>query len=110
MRNQTCGPACSATAKLLPENFASDVGGTSTIMSIPPESISATRVFPSVMGRKITASVPALPSQCPSFLETITASFDFHVSNLNAPVPTGLRPKSLPYFFIAAGEAISPVG
>ena len=48
---------------LLPPNLLNDAGGTSTIMSIPPESISATLVLASVIGLKTTASVPAFPSQ-----------------------------------------------
>ena len=31
-----------------------------------------------------------------------------HSTNRNAPVPTGLRPKSRPYFLTAAGDTISP--
>ena len=45
-----------------------------------------------------------------SFSETTTASFDFHSSNWNAPVPDGFLPKSFPCFITASGDTIKPVG
>ena len=66
-------------------------GGTFTIRSAWPVWSAAIRAPSSGMGRHVARRTAGLPLQCASLASTTMRSFLVHSTNLNGPVPTGLR-------------------
>src|SRR4029450_13762520 len=66
-------------------------GGTLTMRSAGPVWSAAILAPSSGMGRHVARRTAGLPLQCASLASTTIRSFFIHSTNLNGPVPTGLR-------------------
>ena len=66
-------------------------GGTLTMRSAWPVWSAAIREPSSGMGLHVARRTAGLPLQCASLASTTIRSFFVHSTNLNGPVPTGLR-------------------